>query len=379
MFNPPAKPYAPTGTTIPIYLPRDGDAPPVQPGENYFFIKVHSAQAAFNGPIWEKVNQLLVTSQVSLNHRLLGADPLKALQRSRAVKRQQAEQLGLSPNLINLVPATMTHVSISIEFLLDKKNRLVDLAGLINSDAFLTAVSLAPGTALVAKTIGSLSQKLIQTFLEPAEQQPILQFNGDFNIPANDLRDGYYVILGTRDPANPLPSPMPTLSVAGGGLLADGKPISQLSYVILDVRVLPARKRDLNDGAVWADKLRQAEESAQRLAADPFARAEERTQLWDECKLLIKEAQLLLAADPNYLSQEAGNIIRDSFERCCKQIFESDSRSIVLEAKGTSSLDLAADKRFLGIDSGEDLTASLRQYAQQVTTARQILKQAEEG
>jgi len=378
MFNQPQnQPYTPTGTTTPIHLPRYPNAPPVKPGESYFFIKIHGAQAAFQGTIWEKVNQLLITSQVSLNHKLLGPEPLKAIQRSRAVKRKQAEQLGLSPNLINLVPATMTHVSIAIEFLLDKKNRLVDLAGLINSDAFLATVSLAPGAAMVAQTIGGLSQKIVQTFLEPEEQQPILQFNGDFNIPANDLKDGYYVILGTRDTNNPLPRPMPALTVSDGGLLADGKPVTQLSYVILDVRVLPVRTRALNDGAVWAEKLRQAEGTAQRTAADPFAKPEERKQAWDECKTLIKEAQLLLSADPNYLSQEAGQIIRDSYTRCQKDIFESSERLTVRGEKSPDALDEAADRRFLGIDPDEDLMVTLGHYAEQVAAVRRVLQ--EEG
>ncbi len=378
MFSSP-KPYTPTGTTAPIYLPRDANTRPVTPGESYFFIKVHNAQAAFHGSIWEQVNQLLITSQVSLNHRLLGPKPLKAIQRSRAVKRWQAERLGLSPNLINLVPATMTRVSVSIEFLLDKKNRLVDLAGLINSDAFLTAVSLAPGAAMVAQTIGGLSEKIIQTFLEPAEQQPILQFNGDFNIPANDLKDGYYVILGTRDADNPLPSPLPPLSIVNGELLADRQPLDRLSYIILDVRVLEARTRSLNDGAVWAEKLRQAEGVAQRLAADSFAGEEERRQAWQECKMLIKEAQLLLTADTNYLPVEADKIIKDAFERCRKQIYEERERAIVRGEKGLALLDataVAADWLFLGIDPGEDLTATLGRYAQQVAEARRIMQEA---
>lgn len=379
LFNP-DKPYSPTGTTRPIYVPREpGDASPaaVQPGENYFFVKIHSAQAAFQGAVWEQVRQLLVTSQVALNHPLLGAEPLKAIQRSRAVKRRQAVQLGLSPNLINLVPAAMTHVSVSIEFVLDKKNRLVDLAGLINSDVFLAAVSLAPGAAVAAKTIGGLSQKIVQTFLEPEELQPILQFGGDFNIPANDLRDGYYVILGTRDADNPLPSSNPVLQISNGRLLLDGAPVSQLSYVILDLRVVPARTRSLNDGAVWAEKLRQAEGLAQQMANDPFAEDNERQKAWEDCRILIKEAQLLLNADPNFLPQEANNIIKDSYTRCRKQIFETEERLTVRGTKGleaVDSLDDTADRRFLGLDPGEDLTESLHQYAEQVAASRHILR-----
>ena len=88
-----------TGTTAAIYLPRSAESKPVLPGE-YFLIKVHSAQAAFRGTIFDQVNQLVVTSKVNLHHPALGPQEIFAIQRALAIKKNQAEQLGLSPNLI---------------------------------------------------------------------------------------------------------------------------------------------------------------------------------------------------------------------------------------------------------------------------------------
>ena len=148
----------------------------------------------------------------------------------------------------------MSNVLISIDFVLDKENHLASLAGLINDDAFLSAISLAPGAAAVARTVGTLSQKLLQTFLKPEEREPILALSGDLNV-SDGLPDGYYVIFGTRDEKNPLPNPMPKLEVRNDTLLADDKPITQLSYVLMEVRGLSARTRDLNDGAVLNQRL----------------------------------------------------------------------------------------------------------------------------
>jgi hypothetical protein len=133
MFNRINQPNLITGTTAPIFIPHGPEPKTIRPGEDYFLVQIHSAQAAFTGPIWERIRQLIITSQVSLNHPNLGNEPLRAIQRSREVNRNRAEQLGLSPNLIKLVPASMTHVSISIEFILDKENRLHALGGLINA------------------------------------------------------------------------------------------------------------------------------------------------------------------------------------------------------------------------------------------------------
>ena len=68
----------------------------------------------------------------------------------------------------------MTNVSIAIEFILDIQNNLAKLGGLINNDAFLAAISLAPGEAAIAKPAGSLAQSIIQTFIPAQTQQPTL-------------------------------------------------------------------------------------------------------------------------------------------------------------------------------------------------------------
>jgi hypothetical protein len=79
---------------------------------------------------------------------------------------------------------------------------------------------------------------------------------------------------------------------------------------------------------------------------------------------IIKEGQLLLAADPGYLVREAAQIIRAVFEQCRNQIFETADRTILSESKGLDSLGVTADRRFLDMDPGEDLTAALAQYAE---------------
>jgi hypothetical protein len=345
----------------------------VSPGESYFLIQIQSAQAAFHGSIWERVKRLIITSQVALKHPRLGGEALRAIQRSREVKQNRAEQLGLSPNLIDLVPATMSSVSISIEFLLDKENRLAQLAELANHSELYSAISLAPGAVAVAKTISGLAGKLITAFLPAEESQPILQFAGDFNLATDGLRDGYYVILGTRDERNPIPHPLPKLEVRDGDLLADGQGITQLSYVVLDVRSTPARTRELNDGAAWEDKLRQAEMAADALAGDMSE--QELSEAWQRCKRLVLEGQALLAADPNYLRREATAIFKGVYAYCEAQVTGARASRGGLTAPAWAP-DTAADRTFMGIPAEEDLDATAVGYAEQVVEARQVLSAA---
>jgi hypothetical protein len=377
MFGNKSEPYVRTGTTNPIHIPRGPESKIIHPGKSYFYVQVKNAQAAFTGPFWEDVHRLIVTSQVNLNHPTLGNEPIAAIQRAISVKKDRAEQLGMSPNLIKLVPAAMSHVSISIDFVLDKHNHLASLVGLINDDAFAAAISLAPGAAAVAKTVGALSQKLLQSFLKPEERDPILEFSGDFNV-ADGLPDGFYVIFGTRDDRNPLPSPMPNLEIRNDGLLANGQPVTQLSYVVLEVRGLPARTRELSDGAAWESKLRQAESVAMGVKNNPMVDDKERAQSWQECMKLLKDTQLLLSADNNYLYDEATNIIKAAYATCYKDVFDTESiRSSDPVLRGEAQPpDLLKSRAVLNIAPDENIEESLGKYAEDVIETRRALRSA---
>lgn len=374
------QPYAMTGTTSPIFLPRGEDITAVRPGLDYFFVQIYSAQAAFNGPVWERVKNLIVATKVHINHPVLGQEGMRAIQRTREVRREHAEHLGLRPNLIGLVPAIMPDISISIEFILDKENSLRGLSGLINSDSFLAMVSLAPGAALVAKTISGLAGKIIETFVPAEERQPILQFSGEFNLADEGLKDGYYVILGTRDDRNPLPNPLPKFLIQDGELLADNQIITQLSYVVMDVHRTTARTRALNDNAPWEAKLREAEDEARRFVHDTLASDKEKKSAWEKCRNLLKEAQTLLRNDINYHRIEAEYIIKASFTQCAKDLnIRPDSRGggIVKASRGSWQPDMRAERSFLDISLDENLDATLDLYAEQVAESRRVFKAAQ--
>lgn len=365
------KPYSPTGTTSPYFVPGSTDPQLVQPGE-YFRIRVHSAQAAFRGRLFEQAKQLVITSQVNLHHAALGNENVFAIQRTRAVKKNHREQLGLSPNLVSLVPATMSRVFVSLDFVLDTKNTLAQMGSLINSDAFLAAVSLAPGAAAVAKTIGSLGQQVIQTFVPATEQKPILEFTGDFNIggtlATDALRDGYYVILGSKDAADPLPVAPPQLQLQENTLLSDGGPVDRWSYVIFQVTRLPVRTREMNEGALWDTKLYEAERIVKDVMQAPYVDDTAKREAWSKCLALLLEARALLMADANYAPSEADAIYRTVYKSCSESL---TGRAIAMAAE---DIDTEADRMLLGIAPETDLAELAARYSSQVEETRRILE-----
>lgn len=368
-----ATPFPRIGTTSPIFVEREAGSPFVNPGE-YFWIKVHSAQAAFRGNIFDQVKQLVITSKANLNHPALGGEDVFAIQRCRAINKNRAEQLGLSPNLISLVPATMSRVAVSIDFLLDTQNNLAKLGALINDDKLLAVISLAPGAAAVAKTVGGLAQSLIQAFVPAEERKPILEFAGDFNIGGSDvargLRSGYYVILGSRHQQDPLPATLPAIEVRDDTLLVDGTPASQYSYVVLDVQRVVARTRKMAEGAAWDGKLREAEQLATEFAQDPFAVDAEKKEQWLKCRGLLQEARALLMVDPNYAPDEAADIYKTVYQWCANTIISAGA----LEVEAVSQpVDTPEDRLLLGIGQNEDLDAIAHAYQERAVESERVL------
>jgi len=380
-------PYQLTGTSAPLFVPRQQDAGTIRSGKDYFFVQIHGAQAAFRGPFWEHVKNLIIASKVDLKHKNLGDKGLVSIQRTRAVARNQASQLGLRPNLIDLVPAVMPTVSLSIEYILDKENYLNALGGLINSDAFLATVSLAPGAAAIAKTISGLAEKIIETFIPATERTPILEFSGDFNIAVegdvgeNYLRDGYYVIFGSRDEKNPLPSVKPSLEVEGGQVYINKSPATHLSYVILDVYRTSARQRARSNGAPWDERLREAEDEASRIGNDPSLTDKERKSTWEKCRSMLRDGQVLLRADPNYHRSEAEAIFLESFNKCLQSLGMNANMTgggIVKAARGGWKPDVQSERSAFEISAGLDVLARLKAYRDQVEETQRYLESVKE-
>jgi len=321
------------GTTPAIRLPKEATPSPLQPGQGYFRVRMHAAQAAIFGPFWQKSQQLVITSEVRLFCPPFNGEPVQSLQRIKPIKQGAAEQLGLSPSLVDLTPAALDKVGISVEFLLDRQNRLANLAQIVNDDAFLSVVSLAPGAAAVAKAVGALSKKLLEGTLDASDQVPVLRFAGDFSLPAGDLADAYYVILGTRFEQHPLPRPLPgppRLQVSGRDLLLDNQPVVHWSYVILDVDTVAARTRDLGRGESWYEKLSLVEVQVSQVANNPWLSEDERRQTWSACLALIKEADLLLRQSPLYLPAEAQAIIQQAYFNAQQQVFPQRRDALAL-------------------------------------------------
>lgn len=366
-------PSATLGTTPWIRIPKEqksGDTTKL--GEGYFEVTIHGAQAAVYGPFWQRAQQLVVTSEVKLNCPPFNDEALKSIRRIHPIRQGTPKQLGLGTNLVELTPANMERVTITIEFLLDQKNRLSMLADLANDGAFMSAISVAPGAAAAAKSVASLSKKIINMFLDDTDGEPILKFVGDFSLTHEGISDAYYVILGSRYDKYPLPRPLPSspvLQVQGRELLYNAQPVTNWSYVILNVSTVEARTKALGRGEPWYEKLNQVDVLANQIQRNPLARDKDRRQTWANCLSLLKEADTLLRIDPAYLPKEAESIIQEAYVSAQNKILP---RQAGLGAPPTIS---AEERSFLNVASEDELQSKITVYTVARSRSQEKLRQ----
>ena len=158
-------------------------------------------------------------------------------------------------------------------------------------------------------------------------------------------------------------------------MLADGKPVTQLSYVVLKVTCLPAIRDHLTGPTPWRNKLNAARQAAQDYVDDDFAKGDDQTRRaqWEQnCLVPLREARTLLQADPNFLPSEAELAYRLAF-RECQDLIASKARRYTEGAAPEWAPDPNMDRAFLDLPPGDESEASLDKYSEQLFAARSKL------
>jgi hypothetical protein len=350
------------GTTSPIYIPREDSSGPIVPGTCYLFVKIVAAQAVFPANLLDTAADLIITSQVSIDHREFKSPPIFNIQKKRQLKKNAIQQLGLSSNLIDVIPATMAQLAISIDFVLDKGNVLSPFKSLIDENLFTKAASFLPGPALVATTVSEFSKKIFSTFLDKDKRETILQLDADINIGSGTVLDGYYAVVSSHNKNIPLPEHNDNFDFKDGQLVIKNQPVTDLNYIVLDIHRVTSRSRS-HDGSPWEQKLLEAENLSLITGLNPLASTADKKAAWERCMDFLREAQLLLSYDLAYIAPEAASIIKLAFETCRLRIFSTPTTKGV-QYRGFSDIIELFDqgKQLLHIPLEEDLDNTNADY-----------------
>ncbi|MEM1324162.1 MAG: hypothetical protein AAGG75_28140 [Bacteroidota bacterium] len=367
------------GVLPPIYIPGEEGDSTVQLGEDYFFMKVVDMQLAYHGRFGEQAKQILLVSNVAFDHPKIGQESVSSLRKIQKLKRNTSLKVGFSQNLTNLLPCVIPSIKLGFELIVDNSDKFEDLQKIVNNDYFTTAIGFATGEMEVAKTLSKLSQGIIGYFLDSDKQKTLLHFNGEFNFFNGSIKEGYYLIIGSQNKKYPLPPPTLAWTIHNGQVQAEGFDLKDYSYFVIKLGKVKARTRYLSLETDWNKKLNQAEDLLKNLDRFSIEKDSYLKDRWDQCLSLLKEAQVLIRNDVNFLPREADQIINASFHFCEQQLEATQpQRSRDSANQPTSPLFSAAflseGRQILGIEAEEDLEAPTLEYTSAIRKSRQFFK-----
>ncbi len=325
---------------------------------DYFTIQADSGWVVFKGSIFDNVKKFVVVSKVNPNSEALGNQLKEVINEPRQVVKNGSTSLGLSKNLITCCPASMDSVTIKFDFLIDHENKAAQMIELFNNQSIQKLLSLTPvGTA--AGSIGGATAALRNVFFPDTTNKPILQFVGEWDILARELKEGYYAILASYDKDNPLPSYTPRLTYDDKQLKANCEPITKWSYILLQVHRIPARGLEHGKGRHWYVLHDLVEKISQDVQNNVGLSKEERNGRFNACLTLLDEMQDLLHSDADYLRWEAQDIYLSALTKCRDKILGR-----ALPEKEESPAFAAVTKRLspLGIHDEQSLQRRVLNY-----------------
>lgn len=346
----------------------------------YLLFRLHDVYVSTDNSFFKHIDTILLRSKLDIksperiNYEFTGLQTIR--------EKQSGGNLGLSKNLSQLLPAVMDVVTISVDLITNKKNYLAMLNNLVNDQALLSTIaSFMPGAGIVAQAIGEISEKLINAFVPAEEREPVLQFNGDFNIATNDLKSGFYAVLsGAR--GTQLPLAASELTYKDGCLLFQDKLITDLSYIIFEI--VAVTRRGSKPSTDWYKNLVDAERIAKDLSLsikDPKRRLSQ----WSRRALpLLQEARMLIMRDPEYITSDANAIIDASLKTCmdsvkpAKRTRTERNYSIQDDAQGEEAqrnISIEKYRSRIGIKTKESLDDTVKQYAIDLFQSRETLDQ----
>jgi len=310
------------GTTSAIFVPTTDKTTAEQKGSGYYFrVRIKGMRAAYFGGFWQKVKDLVVTSQVSI-----GGNPVTTIQHVRAIKKNNPDVMNANIDLIELTPASMVNAHIKVSFIAETSNKfqtlLQMLGGGTDTSTVASPLSLDPATAAVAAKVSTIASTLLSTLSDSSDSSTtdLLDMEEDLSPAVGDVRDGYYVMFASEDPKYPLPASLSANAIHvgdDGSIQVDNTDVSNLSYLVLEVDTLPVKTEQYGTGA-WKSQLDTIDNDILGLANKQGESQQDYTTDYEKIEQAISNVGPLLNADPTYTKDDKTGILALRYTRLQK-------------------------------------------------------------
>jgi hypothetical protein len=345
----------------------DQPAPPcsVEPERCYFLVRLHQAQAYFEGGWLVRPGYLVFSS--SVESTFLPGKATQSLYKVASLQKNVACQLGIRANLTNWLPARSSdslHIELSYSVVQDSPLKdLLDQLGSVKLVAELTAIR--PDMAAALK-VSEIAGRLLSFALMEGGTSEIFQHRLDLNV--SDLKAGYYTALSGGHNVV-LPGNL-KIKDDGSQVSLMGFPAQSLercSYGLLQVMALRMKGEESCRGELWWELLQIGKEQAQ--AANP-ENDQERRKALEAWYYILAQVRALAARERSFLFCEVQEIIRAA---------QVDVQKVLMpvtrgEACGEMELPSALQE-LLGVSTEEELYRSVSDYNEALEVSRTLMEQ----
>ncbi len=231
------------GTTRFFFIP-NGAPHTYAHGDYYFLVKNYLSRVNLaNIGWWSDVTSVALATGAKATGGAEGA--AKSINQAVRVNHGIPNTtISCAKNIVDIVPATMQQFSIEAQLVATRRDPVADFMGLVQTEAFATALSFAPGPLATLKALAPVVPGLLKVFGgESPKEEPALNASEDFTLTVNPIQPGYLVVLAAMGNNTELNQDISEadIQVTPTNVLLKGSPVDQASYVVLQFEVIHVR------------------------------------------------------------------------------------------------------------------------------------------
>jgi hypothetical protein len=364
----------PTGTSslkfVRRCLPFNSVHPPliaIKPEDSYVLVKLHEVQIIFE-PRWlARPDFAVFTSAVKSTF-----EPGVTFQNLHKVETLVAHhscKLGLSINLTDWLPVRMTDsINIKLTCTVARDTPIKSLIQHFKESDLEAPVALLSPQIAVAIKVSQVVGTLMSYLQKEDKSNEILPFNVDLNL--QDLSEGFYAAIGSsQNQAWP-----DLVCMNPKGQLIDEQtkePISNCSYVLIEVKSLPRRGEEIARTEPWWQLLDETkQEIIDACAAEALGGLDisPRKAYWNYWKTTLKQVRKISRQQRYFLVAELHEIIQTA----TKQVKAALEPPTTPQSFGGEQLLPEDWQQLLRIESMEALERSVDNYQRLLSISQDL-------
>jgi hypothetical protein len=330
---------------------------PIKPEDSYVLIKLHEVQIVFE-PGW-LANPDFAVFTSAIKSTFEPGETFESLHKVETLIANHPCKLGLSINLTDWLPVRITDsINIRLDCTVVRDAPLKDIIKNFKEDDLQVPLALLSPEIEVAGKVSQIVGALMSYLRQEGRSKKNFPFNVDLNL--QDLSEGFYAAVGSAHNQDWPDS----VCIHSKHQLMDertGKPVSNCSYVLIEVKSSPRRGIEIARTEPWWQLLDETkQEIIDACAAEALDGLDinRRRGYWNYWHKTLRQVRKISSKQRYFLVAELQEIIQTA----TKQVKEALEPPTTPQSFGGEQFLPEDWQQLLGVESMEALERSVDNY-----------------